>query len=124
MKRLVLAAAALLTLVTASATTEPAAHALPPRWGAVAYSDSTGWFGIAWDSPTLADAVAAAKDKCRYSDCRYVFSWKNGCMAIAKGSGGIAFGSAFSQPVADRMARTKAGPDAYVIKQACTRSTY
>lgn len=58
------------------------------RFGAIAYSESTGRFGSSWQVTNQFDAEEHAVLACNRPDCRPVVSFKNGCGALARARNG------------------------------------
>ncbi|MEE4355618.1 MAG: DUF4189 domain-containing protein [Desulfococcaceae bacterium] len=61
------------------------------RYAAIAYSPSTGAYGSSYDYPSRAAAEQKAFQTCARSgarDCRIAVWVRNGCAALAVGSGG------------------------------------
>jgi hypothetical protein len=58
------------------------------RFGAIAYSKSTGRFGSSWQVPNQFDAEERAVSACNRPDCRPVVWFKNGCGALARARNG------------------------------------
>ncbi|MCP2277603.1 DUF4189 domain-containing protein [Nocardia amikacinitolerans] len=56
------------------------------KWGAIAYSPSTGATGGARNYSTKARAERAAVDTCDKSDCRVMLNFVNKCGAVARAS--------------------------------------
>ena len=78
-------------------------------YAAVAFSESTGKYGYAWDHPSRASAERAALSHCRESDAKIVGWVKGGWLALAIGDSyayGVAweFGNGASNGVARRRA--------------------
>lgn len=58
------------------------------RFGAIAYSESTGRFGSSWQNSNRADAEELAISACNRPDCRSVVWFRNGCGALARARNG------------------------------------
>ncbi|MEU2255486.1 DUF4189 domain-containing protein [Nocardia xishanensis] len=54
------------------------------KWGAIAYSPSTGVTGASWNYSTDVRAERAAIDSCDESDCRVLVNFVNKCGAVAR----------------------------------------
>lgn len=53
------------------------------RFGAIAYSKSTGRFGSSWNQSNRFSAERSAMSSCGRSDCRVLLWFQNGCGALA-----------------------------------------
>ena len=58
------------------------------RFGAIAYSESSGRFGSSWQLGSQFDAEERAVLACNRPDCRPVVWFKNGCGALARARNG------------------------------------
>lgn len=58
------------------------------RFGAIAYSSSTGKTGNSWNYSRSADAHNAALASCDQDDCKVAIWFKNACGALAVGNNG------------------------------------
>jgi serine/threonine-protein kinase len=58
------------------------------RFGAIAYSESTGRFGSSWHLANRSDAEVQAVSLCNRADCRPVVWFRNGCGALARARNG------------------------------------
>jgi serine/threonine protein kinase, bacterial len=93
------------------------------NWGALAYSDSTGRYGFAYDYITQAEAINSAVERCKARDCRGVVWFRNGCGAFAKGNGAYGWGIGDTRAVAEAKALAecrKRGGGCSIIQWACT----
>jgi serine/threonine protein kinase, bacterial len=93
------------------------------KWGALAYSDSTGRYGFAYDYASQAAAINAAVERCKARDCRGVVWFRNSCGAFAKGDGAYGWGIGDSRALAEAKALAecrKRGGDCRIIQWACT----
>jgi serine/threonine protein kinase, bacterial len=93
------------------------------NWGALAYSDSTGRYGFAYDYASQAQAINAAVERCKARDCRGVVWFRNSCGAFAKGNGAYGWGIGDSRGLAEAKALAecrKRGGGCRIIQWACT----
>jgi hypothetical protein len=79
------------------------------KYGAIAYSSSTGAHGYAYNNKSQYSAKRRAIRLCRIraskKDCKVIIGFKNGCGALAKGyNGKFGFGSGVQKTVAKRHA--------------------
>jgi serine/threonine-protein kinase len=58
------------------------------RFGAIAYSESSGRFGSSWQFTNQYDAEQQAVSSCNRPDCRTVVWFKNGCGSLARARNG------------------------------------
>lgn len=58
------------------------------RFGAIAYSESSGRFGSSWRVANRGDAEQQAVSACNRPDCRPVVWFRNGCGALARARNG------------------------------------
>ena len=97
------------------------------KYGAIAYSRSTGGHGYSYDYSTRAAAEARAIRECRRQtkagDC-YVLVWfRNGCGALAKGSNGYGSGWGTYKSLAKQNAIKSCSRNTYncrVVRWVCT----
>lgn len=71
-------------------------------WGAISTAKSTGDIGVTYGKPSKGEADSDALGKCATygaKDCRIALSYKNQCVAIAKGAGGSYVHSARSSSI-------------------------
>lgn len=93
------------------------------KWGAIAYSTSTGRYGIAYDYGTQAQAINSAVERCRVGDCKAVVWFKNSCGAFAQGNNayGWGLGGARAEAEAKALAECrKHGGNCRVVAWSCT----
>lgn len=76
------------------------------NFGAIAFDERSGAFGVAWDYGNLRDAANAAKAICG-GNCRIYLAQAGGCGALAQGSGASGAGEGIDAPAAERMALAK-----------------
>ena len=94
------------------------------RFGAIAYSESSGHWGTSYNYKSRAEAEQAALSNCREADCAVKIWFRNACGALAVGKGNC-MGWAWARNRAD--AKRKAlewcrrdGEDYSVTRWACT----
>lgn len=93
------------------------------NWGAIAYSTSTGRWGLVYNYPTQAKAVNAAVVRCGVRDCQAVVWFRNGCGAFAKGTRAYGWGIGNSRAQAEENALAecrKRGPNCGIVSWSCT----
>jgi serine/threonine protein kinase, bacterial len=93
------------------------------KWGALAYSESSGRYGFAYDYASQAEAINSAVERCKARDCRGVVWFRNSCGAFAKGDGAYGWGVGDSRAVAESKALAecrKRGGGCRMIQWACT----
>ncbi|MFO0554970.1 MAG: DUF4189 domain-containing protein [Polyangiaceae bacterium] len=67
------------------------AEAKADKFGALAFSDSTGKYGWAADRASREEAEDAAIGFCEVKDCRPIVWFKNSCGAIARGDDRVVY---------------------------------
>lgn len=102
------------------------AQAQNASYGAIAYSWSSGWFGISSNLPTRPDAERSAKNNCGRADCEILLLFRGECAALAEGQvRRIGLGRAARQDYAENAARENCqkngGQDCRKLTSACTR---
>jgi serine/threonine-protein kinase len=96
------------------------------RFGAIAYSPTTGAWGSSYDHPTRVDAERAAYNDCRKraEDCQIPLHFKNACGALAVGGdGGWGTGWGTDRSIAESWAIKICGKharDCAVLHWVCT----
>lgn len=71
-------------------------------YGAIAYSPSTGYYGVAWGYDYQSDAENRALYECGYDDCQVMwFSNGYGALAIGYSSWGASWGNTASEAQAN-----------------------
>jgi hypothetical protein len=96
------------------------------RYGAIAYSWQTAWWGYSDNSPTQEGADAVAINNCGRPDCQIVNRFSNACGALARGRNNrIGSGVAYSKEDAEGSARSNCarngGEDCQILFPAiCT----
>jgi hypothetical protein len=95
---------ALVVLSLAALIAPPAAHAWD-KYGAIAYSRSSGNYGYSIDHRSRGAAESRALDECGRRDCRVMVWFRNACGALATGRGGVyGYGYAGSRGEAEAIA--------------------
>jgi hypothetical protein len=75
------------------------------RWGAIAYSDKTGNYGLSYGYARLSEARRSALAECKASDCDVMAWFSNSCGAVAAGEDDVSFGAQNnSRSAAERLA--------------------
>ncbi len=94
------------------------------KFGAIAYSRSTGRFGNSSDQPSIESAETIALQQCRPRDCQVQVWFRNSCAALAKGSNGqTAFFVDPAKEIAERIAVKackKRGGECTVVCSVCS----
>lgn len=98
------------------------------KYGAIAYSSSTGAHGYSYNNKNQYSAKRRAIRLCRIraskKDCKVIVGFKNGCGALAKGyNGKFGFGSAVQKTAAKRHALNRCSRYSNrcrVIRTVCT----
>ena len=118
-----LIALAATAFVGAAVMMSPAAQAAAvDRYAVIAYSPVTGWTGWANNATSMEEATHIALGRCQpYGDGCQVTSWaRNGCAALALGSGGR-WGSAWAPNANDARAAALAKVSSgRVVEVHCT----
>lgn len=98
----------------------------PPRhkFGAIAYSESSGRWGTSYNYKSRAEAEQAALNRCREADCAVKIWFRNACGALAVGKGNcMGWAWARNRSEAERKALDwcrRNGEDCSVTCWACT----
>ena len=93
------------------------------KWGAIAYSKSTGRYGLTHDYSTQAKAINSAVERCHVNDCQAVVWFTDSCGAFAKGSSAYGWGIGNSRADAEEKALAdcrKRGGGCRVAAWSCT----
>ncbi len=106
-----------------------AAEPVPPLFGAISYSPSTGLTGLAHDFVNEREAVIRALGACearaKSGDCRILVSFRNGCGAVAESPDG-AYGSGWgvdrarAQSYADEVCADGGGSACRITEVICS----
>ncbi|TRV42133.1 MAG: DUF4189 domain-containing protein [Microcystis panniformis Mp_MB_F_20051200_S9] len=119
------------TIIIAACTALPFGLGVPTAlaqnyFGAIAYSEETGYHGYSYDYPTRAIAESRALAECesysRSGDCQVLIWFRNGCGALATASDG-SYGSGWgdNRPIAEQYALQSCGSsECRVIRWVCT----
>lgn len=92
------------------------------RWGAIAYSDSTGAVGWGWGYESRDSAESAALMQCatRANDCHVAVQVSGGCAALAKGIVDGIHGAGWSRGISAREAERDALTECSKRTKNCT----
>jgi hypothetical protein len=118
-------AAMLLAICLISVRVPPVRSATSQRnnWGAIAYSFTTGRWGLVYDYPTQARAINSAVERCGTRDCQAVVWFHNSCGAFARGRGAYGWGVDNTRAGAEERALAacrQRGPGCRLLSWACT----
>ena len=93
------------------------------NYGAIAYSPSKGLYGYSYDYSSLQGAKYGAISRCHADDCKIVVWFKNGCGALATGTGGYGSGWGTTLSGAKHEALKACSlysPDCHIVRWVCT----
>jgi Domain of unknown function (DUF4189)/CARDB len=126
MKRVMLVLMTAICFAQTSSSDAILAASADDKWGSIAYSDTTGWYGYSYDYPTQAEAINSAVEACGAGDCRAVVWFANSCGSFAIGNGVHGYARGDTRWVAEERALAECrrrGGGCRIIAGACNSNS-